>query len=362
MRTSFTSRLVTLAAMGLLLAGSDSLAQARNQASTQACDFNDSHFHLTNYIQEGPPVADVAKLMGSRVCRSTLFGIPLQQMYSYQLSGDFVPTYYLDTDAPLYYYSLVDAMIAKAYLDLPEKDRARWDPMITGFNPADMYAADQIKRVLKLYPGVFTGIGEFSIHKEFVSSKIAGGGASLTDRALDKVLDFAGEAGLLVIMHNDIAMPFAKDEKTRPYFQQLKDVFLRHPKTTIIWAHMGLGRVIHPIGDQVAYMEEILSDPKLSNVYFDISWDEVAKYLTATPETPARVAAFMNKYPDRFLFGTDVVAPRTTEQYFHVYDMYAPLWQRLTPETSEKIRRGNYQRLFDAARVKVRAWEKANVR
>jgi hypothetical protein len=29
--------------------------------------------------------------------------------------------------------------------------------MITGFNPADMYAADHIRRVLKTFPGVFTG-------------------------------------------------------------------------------------------------------------------------------------------------------------------------------------------------------------
>ena len=45
--------------------------------------------------------------------------------------------------------------------------------MITGFNPADMHAVDHIRRVLKTFPGVFTGIGEFSIHKEFVSSKAA---------------------------------------------------------------------------------------------------------------------------------------------------------------------------------------------
>ena len=46
--------------------------------------------------------------------------------------------------------------------------------MITGFNPTDMYAADHIRRVLKIFPGVFSGIGEFTIHKEFVSSKIVG--------------------------------------------------------------------------------------------------------------------------------------------------------------------------------------------
>jgi hypothetical protein len=32
----------------------------------------------------------------------------------------------------------------------------------------------------------------------------------------------------------------------------------------------------------------------------------------------------------------------------------------LTPDASEKVRLKNYERLFDDARRKVRAWEKAN--
>ncbi len=64
--------------------------------------------------------------------------------------------------------------------------------------------------MLKTFPGVFTGIGEFSIHKEFVSSKVAGPVASLTNPALDRILDFCAETGLLVILHNDIDMPFPK--------------------------------------------------------------------------------------------------------------------------------------------------------
>ena len=52
--------------------------------------------------------------MGDKVGRSTLFGIPLQQQWSYANSGDFAPTYYLQTDAPLYYYSFTDAYIASS--------------------------------------------------------------------------------------------------------------------------------------------------------------------------------------------------------------------------------------------------------
>ena len=39
--------------------------------------------------------------------------------------------------------------IARAYQSLPREQQARLDPMITGFNPADMYAVDHIRRVLE---------------------------------------------------------------------------------------------------------------------------------------------------------------------------------------------------------------------
>src|SRR5436190_11985022 len=218
------------------------------QSSPDTALFCDSHFHLTNYIQEGITAKRFLEVMGNKVQRSTLFGIPLQQQWSYQNSGSYAPTYYLQSDAPLYYYSFTDAFIAMQYKSLTKEQQARFDPMITGFNPADMYAAKHIERVLRTFPGVFTGIGEFSIHKEFVSSKIAGEVASLTNPALDSLLDFAGKVGLIVIIHNDMDMPMAKEKTDPVYLDQMKALLKRHPHTTIIWAHIGLGRIVHPVG------------------------------------------------------------------------------------------------------------------
>jgi hypothetical protein len=322
---------------------------------------NDSHFHLTNYIQQGTEIHDFLKIMGTKVGRVALFGIPLQQQWSYRNSGDRPPTYYLETDSPLYYYSFTDAYIAMAYKSLTSEEQARFDPMITGFNPADMYATDHIKRVLKAFPGVFTGIGEFSIHKEFVSAKIAGEVASLDDPALDRILDFCAESGLLVIIHNDLDTPFPKPDKPPAYLEQMRSLIKRHPKTTIIWAHTGMGRIVRPVPNHAATLEQMLRDPAFPNLYFDISWMEVAKYIVSSPEATKIAADLFNRYPDRFLFGTDEVAPTNQEQYLKIYSVYEPLWKALTPEASEKIRKGNYERLFDAARKSVRAWEKANL-
>jgi hypothetical protein len=337
-----------------------------------AGEFNDSHFHLTNYVQKGIEPRQFLQIMGNRVSRSTLFGIPLQQHWSYANSGDFAPTYYLQTDAPLYYYSFTDAYIASVYRALNKAEQDRFDPMITGFNPADMYAADHIRRVLTTFPGVFTGIGEFTIHKEFVSGKIPGETASLTNPALDRILDFAAEVGLVVILHSDIDVPFAKENTEPVYLTQMKALLKRHPKTTIIWAHTGLGRIVQPVRvsaeaaernpDQMEIIDAMVNDPAFNHVYFDISWDEVAKYAVRTPTSITRVSGMLNEYPDRFLFGTDTVAPAGPAPYYAVFDMWAPIWRLLTPEASLKIRKGNYERLFDEGRRRVRAWEKVNVR
>jgi predicted TIM-barrel fold metal-dependent hydrolase len=321
-------------------------------------DFHDSHFHLTNYVQEGTDIRDFVAMMGSTIGRSTVFGIPLQQQWSYRNTGDFAPTYYLQSDAPLYYYSFTDAHIAMAYQSLSAEEQARLDPMITGFNPADMYAADHIRRVLETFPGVFSGIGEFTIHKEFVSAKVAGEVASIANPALDRILDLAGEVGLVVILHSDINMPFPKPDQEPYLLVQMKALFERHPDTTIIWAHIGVGRVVRPLEEQAAIVEIICTDPALRHVHFDISWDEVAKYATETPEATKRTADMLNRFPDRFLFGTDVVAPSSVDAMVAVYDAYAPVWELLTPEASEMVRKGNYERLFDEARTRVRAWEK----
>ena len=171
-----------------------------------------------------------------------------------------------------------------------------------------------------------------------------------------------------------MGVSFAVALAGRGFLTQMRDLLRRHPGTTIVWAHLGLGRVVHPVQDQASagtaersprfgeIVESILSDPAMSHVYFDISWDEVAKYAVASPEAIRNTATILNKYPDRFLFGTDTVAPADQATQLRVYKLWDPIWQLLTPEASQKIRLGNYERLFDAARVRVRTWEAANVK
>jgi hypothetical protein len=97
-------------------------------------------------------------------------------------------------------------------------------------------------------------------------------------------------------------------------------------------------------------------------VNFDISWDEAAKYIVSSPEATRIAANLINRDSDRFLFGTDEAAPPDESKYTKVFHQYEPLWNVLNVETSRKVRLGNYQRIFDQGRRKVRIWENTNVR
>ena len=337
-----------------------------------AYEFNDSHFHLTNFVQQGPTLNEFLKTcMGDRVGRVALFGIPLQQTWSYKNSGDFGPTYYLRTDAPLYYYSFTDAVIAMAYRALPRKQQARFDPMITGFNPADMYGVDHIRRVLEMFPGVFTGIGEFTIHKEFVSSKVAGEVASLTDPALDRILAFAGEVGLVTLIHNDIDVPFAKEGAEPVYLSQMKDLLRRHPETVIIWAHTGLGRVIHPPEAATAdtersprhreIVEAMLTDPTLEARVLRHFLERGGQVLHGDSGSRSQRPPIWSTATRTGSCSAPTRSRRATRRPTRAcFSSMRRSGRRSHPRRAAKVRMGNYERIFDEGRRRVRAWEKAN--
>src|SRR5262249_47055305 len=104
-------------------------------------------------------------------------------------------------------------------------------------------------------------------------------------------------------------------------------------------------------------LAKLLADPQLAHLYFDISWDEVAKYAIRTQETEQATAKLLEQYSNRFLFGTDNVAPADQATQLRVFHLWDRIFARLTPQASLAVRRGNYERLFDAARLRVRAWE-----
>ena len=287
-----------------------SAPRRRRRRRTSSCSATSTSTSPTT-SRRGPTARDFFALMADKVERAAVFGIPLQQMWDHENSGDYAPTYYLQTDAPLYYYSFTDAWVAMQYRSLTKEQQARLDPMITGFNPADMYAADHIRRVLETFPGVFTGIGEFTIHKEFVSAKIAGGpGESGRPRARSHSrLRRRGRSRRAAAQRRRHAVPEAGPGAlpAQAARRRSSGATRRPPSSgrTSAWAAW-CDRSRTSSASSSARSTLSGAD---AHVYFDISWDEVAKYIVASPEAIAATAALINRYPDRFLFGSDEVGP-----------------------------------------------------
>ena len=112
--------LVRPKAVAMLFAGAWlAAAAAAAQTGPAQPEFHDAHFHLTNYVQRGITLSEFLATVGNRRrAYAVVFGIPLQQKWDYFESGDRAPDYYLHSDAALYYYSFVDAIIAEQYQSL----------------------------------------------------------------------------------------------------------------------------------------------------------------------------------------------------------------------------------------------------
>ena len=368
----------------------------------------DSHFHNANYAMQGVPLKKIIDTyMGDKITRSAVFPLPLEQKwdrFEHYSADKMPPNYYMGPRAGLYYYSAVDVLTAMDYLKLSDHDKARLDPMIVGFNPMDQYGVSHIKRMLILFPGVFEGIGEFSVHKELVGDKIdddlikanlAEGEKlppdatdssrnSLYNPSLKTILDFTAEAGLVVCFHSDIyPAKVSYDGKVvelspeTPYTEGMKRLCRQSPGAKVDWAHTGLGRFVKPSPDHLRIVSEILD--ACPNWYTDLSWDLVQAYIASPgPGMPTldQWAEFVTKYQDRVLWGSDTVIytknkldekgdaklgrPMSVADYLAVPELLNDLWAKVGPEVAHKVKYANHVRLYDEARVKVRAWEKAH--
>ncbi len=411
----------------ILSAGCSTVASSSENANSgraEVAPLADVHFHISNYAMQGVSLNDFLQEYMAKtsqintlrpVWRSVIMPLPLQQRwdsferYQVDLPDKKIvagPNYYIGPKADLYYYSFIDAMYATEYLKLPSSSREKLDLMITGFNPMDIYAAQHIKRAVLTFPGAFDGIGEFTIHKEVVSDKLAGDTigytkapeaqlppdvyssddkVSLYADSVTRIFNTAAEIGLVALLHNDIYLvevdnteKLIKRYPKKSYETALIDLCKRSGKgAKVIWAHTGLGRFVEPQANHLKIVSHILDE--CPNWYTDISWDLVQDYiLKPSGDMPStdEWRNFLVNYRNRVLWGTDDViysrnnfdfkkgtvalgAPISPEQYA-ADTVRMDEFKRSIQFGTWQMDWSNYVNLFDEARKKVRAWEIAN--
>ena len=353
--------------------------------------YSDCHFHPTNYIQKGHKPADlIAKMNTLGIKYATLMPIPTNVLSGQQDPGwdpckgeqHCGPHYYLPGDmmnkrslgkndmakvcaaTELYVNTGVDATTATYYQKLSAAQRRRFDPMITGLHLGDMHSSTYLLEKLELHPGVFTGVGEITVHKEVVQDLFAGkcqANLESNVHALIKLLQTCGTIGMPVVLHCDVDLPGKEGNPAPAYLEGIKRLFCDPSvsKTNIIWAHGGgLGRFVNAPAGHTATLRQLLEDSRMKHIHIDLSWSVVADQLTKSPEVQAEWVSLITAHSERFLFGSDALAPANEEVWNKTYASYSNLLMKLPDAARLQLLQGNYQRLFVDARERVRSYEK----
>jgi hypothetical protein len=162
--------------------------------------------------------------------------------------------------------------------------------------------------------GYYRGIGEFHLS-----------GKAADTEMVKKTVDFAVANNLYLHAHAD-------DEAV--------EILMRHnPRARIIWAHTGFGLA----GERVAAM--LAKYPKL--------WGELS-YRSGITDGSGRLTpewrGLFERYPDRFLLGSDTWVPERWASYGEIMAGYRGWLAQLPPAVARQIAHGNARSLFADAR------------
>ncbi len=312
----------------------------------------DAHIHLLDFLQNGdylengklvpkrPGAALPAGERGKRieavlwamdranVSHALVSGMPFLKKWSEDEA--FRSAYYLDSSSRVVRARDTDYHIALAIEDFvragggtARKQLERLYPCVSGFDSTDLGAVDMIAKRMKEFPGVFKCIGEVMSRHDDLTNLTTGERPRANHPALLRVFDFAGEHGIPISIHHNIAPVSRGDEPKLPlYLPELLDVFNEFPRTKFIWCHAGISRRIR-VPDLADHLDRLL-DAHRDHVVIDLSWVVYPEYVLKDLE---RWAALIRKYPDSFVLGSDVVG--RFSDYPDQIRIYDPLFDEL---------------------------------
>lgn len=276
-----------------------------NAADTVNRQWTDAHLHYVGFMQQSEgPKEMIAAMDAAGVERAWVFGLPV--MKKWQAEAPRRPRYYLGDEAPLYYYSATDDIVAQAVQSLPEAQQSRLQPFISGFNPTDMHAAEQIEGLIERYPGLWQGVGEILTRHDQLTAWTEGETPRANHPALMKVYAMAGRYDLPVLLHSNLT---SLREETPIYLGELEEALEAHPETRFLLAHAGTSGGVErrqpPLDTLPPILRALLS--RYENLYIDLSWSVKDHYLINDGAPSEEWLKLIAEFPDRFTLGTDLV-------------------------------------------------------
>lgn len=301
--------------------------------------YSDAHLHYVDFFQESDGMPALLKAMDeNRIDHVMISGIPVAKKWHEDEPKR--PRYYAGDDAAAYWFSATDTFVAAALKRLPAEQRRRFHPFLSGFNPNDKNADALIRQMLELDPGLWQGIGEVFTRHDDLTSLIEGDTPRANNEAMTRVYHLAAEHDLPVMLHANIT---SKRERSPLYLHEIEEPLRNHPHTRFIWAHAGTSAEIHRHQERLdflhATLERMLGD--YPNLYVDLSWTLVQPYLLDAQGRPDKDwLRLVERYPDRFMLGSDVVG--RFDSLGELMQGFDPFLDALPESVARKVARDNF--------------------
>ena len=170
----------------------------------------------------------------------------------------------------------------------------------------------------KEYPGMFRWMGEVNLAKQALYNN---GHQAVSADAIAAWKPFMAELrrrNIPIAIHSDLG----NDKQPLKYLPLMEQVLNLYPDNRIVWMHMGLSKELGEIDWQhlglskqqslvdarhhVDLLEMLLR--RYPNLSFDISWRVIDDQVFSDPVKRDLYVALINRWPGRFIPGTDFVA------------------------------------------------------
>lgn len=302
--------------------------------------FNDAHFHPRDFIMKGEPLSKIYEESQKNCVNKILASsLPLIEHWSDEKKKR--PTYYTDDGSKFYWNTIADIPMFEEYRKLPEAQKSKFIFLINGFLHFDLGAIEAVNSTIELYPDLpIVGFGEIFGEHDIMSDQM-NPPSQINTPALDKIYDLAARKNWFVMIHNNLSHRSFKGASEPVYLADTETVLRNHRGTTFILAHAGIMRNI-VINDLPQLLDRTLRQN--DNLYIDISFVVLENYIMADGKPAQDWINLIEKYPNRFLFGSDDLA--SYKDFFDV-KKYIPLLDALKPETAQKLASGNFDYLVE---------------
>ncbi|MND74242.1 Amidohydrolase [compost metagenome] len=301
--------------------------------------YSDAHLHYVDFFQESDGMDSLLAAMDKgRIDHVMISGIPVAKKWHEDEPKR--PRYYAGDDAGAYWYSATDVLVAAAVRQLPDEQRGRFHPFLSGFNPNDKNSDAHIRRMLQLDPGLWQGIGEVFTRHDDLTALIDGDTPRANNEAMSRIYHLAAEYDLPVLLHSNIT---SQRERNPLYLQEVEEPLRNHPHVRFIWAHAGTSMEIHRHQKKLDFLLPTLGRllEAYPNLYIDLSWSVLRPYLLDKDGKPERQwLALVERHPERFMLGSDVVGRFDgLGDYLSAYD---PFLDALPEAVARKVARDNF--------------------